>query len=441
MKVLLPLLIIQLFGIAINLPAKELPLYGEVEINEGEYIFLKSDLFKIGKKIELIIYFSFEKLHYYNPNIYVDYCFSDQNEDYTCLTELDSYNDFNFVEDKPKNITIKYNNIFLTMDDKKYNYLLLRVRVDEDYKPPLSLKIVHDPDSGINAKHLYGYYQDINIDEKECFIYDNYFDLENKGDELPIEVTFNSKDKYDSLTIYYDNQNQINEEFTEKLNKYIITDSMKKENDQYTFYFYLPIYNFTKNYIEYQYLVFRPQSVGKNVPIKGMWSNRVGKKVPTYGTLVVENIKDGLFYLNIENLEKGDTIYLQFIVNSPDYLEINYLFSDENYNEMFDKCDHRENVDDKKENDGTTTFYASIDIEKKTKYFLFQLSIDNNLGPKIIIKHTEKNEYTNTTLIVIIVLLIVIIIIVAVIVVLFILRRRKNKVSSSDIENVSPISA
>ena len=172
-----------------------------------------------------------------------------------------------------------------------------------------------------------------------------------------------------------------------------------------------------------------------------MWSNRVGKKVPTYGTLVVENIKDGLFYLNIENLEKGDTIYLQFIVNSPDYLEINYLFSDENYNEMFDKCEHRENVDDKKENDGTTTFYASIDIEKKTKYFLFQLSIDNNFGPKIIIKHTEKNEYTNTTLIVIIVLLIVIIIIVAVIVVLFILRRRKNKVSSSDIENVSPISA
>ena len=61
MKVLLPLLIIQLFGIAINLPAKELPLYGEVEINEGEYIFLKSDLFKIGKKIELIIYFSFFK--------------------------------------------------------------------------------------------------------------------------------------------------------------------------------------------------------------------------------------------------------------------------------------------------------------------------------------------------------------------------------------------
>ena len=217
---------------------------------------------------------------------------------------------------------------------------------------------------------------------------------------------------------------------------------MKKENDQYTFYFYLPIYNFTKNYIEYKYLVFRPQSVGKNVPIKGMWSNRVGKKVPTYGTLVVENIKDGLFYLNIENLEKGDNIYLQFIVVSQNDLEIHYLFSDENYNEMFGKVDHREDIKDKKENeDGTKIFYASIDIEKKTKYFLFQLSIDNNFGPKIIIKHTEKNEYTNTTLIVIIILLIVIIIIVAVIVVLFILRRSKNKVSSSDIENVSPISA
>ena len=97
---------------------------------------------------------------------------------------------------------------------------------------------------------------------------------------------------------------------------------MEKENDQYTFYFYLQIYNFNKNYIEYKYLVFRPQSVGKNVPIKGMWSNLVGKKVPTYGTLVVENIKDGLFYLNIENLEKGDTIYLQFIVNSQDILRL-----------------------------------------------------------------------------------------------------------------------
>ena len=215
---------------------------------------------------------------------------------------------------------------------------------------------------------------------------------------------------------------------------------MEKENDQYTFYFYLQIYNFNKNYIEYKYLVFRPQSVGKNVPIKGMWSNLVGKKVPTYGTLVVENIKDGLFYLNIENLEKGDTIYLQFIVKIQHDLEIHYLFSDENYNEMFGKVDHRENIKDKKENeDGTKTFYASIDIEKKTKYFLFQLTT-YEVGPKIIIKHTEKNEYTNTTLIVIIVLLIVIIIIIAIIAVLFILRRRKNKISSSDIENVSPIS-
>lgn len=56
--------------------------------------------------------------------------------------------------------------------------------------------------------------------------------------------------------------------------------------------------------------MFRPQSVGNNVKISGMWSDRVGKKVPTYGTLVVENIKDGLFYLNIEKLEKGDNIYL-----------------------------------------------------------------------------------------------------------------------------------
>ena len=435
---LLPILVIQLFGITLNLPAKELPLYGEVEIDNEENIFLKTDLFKIGKEIGLLIYFTFGNFQNY-PMVNIDYCFSDQNEDYTCLQEYSSYIDFSPADQKPENTTVTYRNLILTMDEKKYNYLLLRVRVSDYYNyNPISLKIAQDTSIGINAIPLLGFYQEINIDEKECFYYEAEKD---KEDEIEVEVTFNSKNKYDSLTIYYENQNLIYEEFTEKLNKYITTDSMKKENDQYTFYFYLPLYNFTKNYVEYKYLVFRPQSVGNNVPIKGMWSDRVGKKVPTYGTLVVENIKDGLFYLNIENLEKGDTIYLQFIVVSQNDLEIHYLFSDENYNEMFGKVDHRENIEDKKENeDGTKTFYASIDIEKKTKYFLFQLST-YEVGPKIIIKHTEKNEYTNTTLIVIIVLLIVIIIIVAVIVVLFILRRRKNKVSSSDIENVSPISA
>ena len=46
MEILLPLLIIQLFGITLNIPEKELPLYGEVEINGNENIFLKSDLLK-----------------------------------------------------------------------------------------------------------------------------------------------------------------------------------------------------------------------------------------------------------------------------------------------------------------------------------------------------------------------------------------------------------
>ena len=188
--------------------------------------------------------------------------------------------------------------------------------------------------------------------------------------------------------------------------------------------------------------MFRPQSVGNNVKISGMWSDRVGKKVPTYGTLVVENIKDGLFYLNIEKLEKGDNIYLQFILDNCNYdnIEMSYLFSNENYNEMFGNVDHSENIKDKKEKDGITTFYASIDIEKKTKYFLFQI-YTNNLGPKITIKHTEKNEYTNTTLIIIIVILIVIVIIITIIAVLFIIRNRKNKVTSKDIENVSSLSS
>ena len=441
MKALLLFLIIQLFGISLNIPAKELPLYGEVEINENENIFLKSDLFKIGKRIELIINFCFENVEAPNPSIYVDFCFSDQNEDYICLTQLDSYYKLDYEEKTKENTTVRYDNIFLTMDEKKYNYLLLRVRIDKDYNP-LSLKIIHDPNSGINGKFLYGYYQEINIDENECFYYNEDDALQNKRDEIKVEVTFKTIDKYDSLIIYYDNLNYNNEEFTEKLNKYITTDSMKKENDKYTFYFYLPLYNFTKNYIEYKYLVFRPQSVGNNVTISGMWSDRVGKKVPTYGTLVVENIKDGLFYLNIEKLEKGDNIYLQFILDNCNYdnIEMSYLFSDENYNEMFGNVDHSENIKDKKEKDGITTFYASIDIEKKTKYFLFQI-YTNNLGPKITIKHTEKNEYTNTTLIIIIVILIVIVIIITIIAVFFIIRNRKNKVTSKDIENVSSLSS
>ena len=290
----------------------------------------------------------------------------------------------------------------------QHNYLLLRVRVDENYVP-LSLKIVHDPNSGINGKNLLGYYQQINIDKKECFYYEADDALLNKNDEIEVQVAFNSTDKYDSLIIYYDNQNHNNEEFTEKLSKNITTDSMKKENDQYTFYFYLPLYNFTKNYVEYKYVVFRPQSVGNNASISGMWSHRVGKKVPTYGTLVEENMKNGLFYLNIENLEKGDNIYLQITIDNYDgkYLEISYLFTDDNYNEMFEKVDHSEDFKDKKEKDGITTFYLSIDVEKKTKYFLFQVSVNSdqlNKGNKITIKQTEKNEYTNTTLIIIIVI-------------------------------------
>ena len=440
MKALLPLLIIQIFGIALNIPAKELPLYGEVEINDKENFFLKSDLFKIGKKVEFIIYFSFQKMQPHNPFIYIDYCFSDQNEDYTCLKELKSYNDFHFVEEKPENITVRYNNIFLTMEEKKYKYLLLRVRVDEDYVP-LSLKIVHDPYSGINGKSLLGEYQQINLDENQYFYYEADRALQNKEDEIEVQVAFNSTDKYDSLIIYYDNQNKIQEEYTENLSKNITTDFKKKENDQYTFYFYLPLYNFTKKYVEYNYVVFRPQSVGNNVSISGMWSSFVSKKVPTYGTLVEENMKNGLYYLNIENLEKGDNIYLQITINNYDskYLDISYSFTDENFNEMFS---NRKDFNDKKEKDGITTFYLSIDVERKAKFFLFHVIVNSdqqNIGNKITVKQTEKNEYTNTTLIIIIVIFVIVIIIA--IAVLFILRSRKNKVSSSDIENVSSLSA
>ena len=109
MKVLflLPILVIQLFGITLNLPAKELPIYGVVEIDNEENIFLKTDKFKIGKKIGLLIYFTFGNFKNY-PTVNLDYCFSDQNEDYTCLQEYSSYIDFSPADQKPENTTIYY---------------------------------------------------------------------------------------------------------------------------------------------------------------------------------------------------------------------------------------------------------------------------------------------------------------------------------------------
>ena len=109
MKVLflLPILVIQLFGITLYLPAKELPIYGVVEIDNEENIFLKTDIFKIGKKNGLLIYFTFGNFKNY-PTVNIDYCFSDQNEDYTCLQEYSSYIDFSPADQKPENTTIYY---------------------------------------------------------------------------------------------------------------------------------------------------------------------------------------------------------------------------------------------------------------------------------------------------------------------------------------------
>ena len=107
---LLSILVIQLFGITLNLRAKELPIYGEVEIDNEENIFLKTDIFKIGKKIGLLIYFTFENFKDY-PTVKIDYCFSDKNEDYTCLQEYTSYIDFFPSEQKPEKTTIIYSNL------------------------------------------------------------------------------------------------------------------------------------------------------------------------------------------------------------------------------------------------------------------------------------------------------------------------------------------
>ena len=122
-------------------------------------------------------------------------------------------------------------------------------------------------------------------------------------------------------------------------------------------------------------------NVGNNVLIEGKLSERVGKKVPTYGTLVVENIKNGLYYLNIENLKEGDTIYLQFIFEGifdkyeHKRLDIRFLFTDENYNKMFDKFDYSRETYDIIEEDVTIIYYISEDIEKKQNIVFSTLHI------------------------------------------------------------------
>ena len=128
-------------------------------------------------------------------------------------------------------------------------------------------------------------------------------------------------------------------------------------------------------------ILYLDLNVGNNVLIEGKLSERVGKKVPTYGTLVVENIKNGLYYLNIENLKEGDTIYLQFIFEGifdkyeHKRLDIRFLFTDENYNKMFDKFDYSRETYDIIEEDVTIIYYISEDIEKKQNIVFSTLHI------------------------------------------------------------------
>jgi len=197
MKILLPVLIIQIFEIVLNIPAKELPLYGSVEINNYDDIFLKTDLFKIGKKIELIIFLSFAKNSEYSPYVFLYYCFSDQNKNFSCLVENALSFEPHSLDEKPQNITVRFDNILIIMKEQKYKYLLLKVKVDDDYNP-LSIKIIHDPNSGIIATPLLEYYQEIDIDDKGCFYYEvDDKELKSQNDEIEIEISFNSKDKYD----------------------------------------------------------------------------------------------------------------------------------------------------------------------------------------------------------------------------------------------------
>ena len=411
---------------------KELPIYGLVKTENYENIFLNCDLFKVGKEIDLIInplvkIVLNENNYIIYPNLKMNFCFSNENEDNSCAYTEDEIYGYD-IDNNDFNMTLLYKKKIIM--EQKYKYLLLKLEV----KTSFYINITHDPFSDVIANPLLGYKYEIN--DSSCVYEDSYSHFISQVDEIYVELSFHSSDIYDKLKIYYENKNYNNKEFTDDLNNYIITDHFKKENNYYTFYFYLPLYNFTKNILEYKYLLFRPESIGVNNTFSAQWINRLGKKIPLYGSIKVENIKDGLFYLNIENFEKGDKIYLQFI-GKVDHkaLDIDYTFNDENFEENFGGVDKEITIYDKTIKDGISTFYGKIKIEDKKKYLLLQASKGNFI--EITIKHTKKNEYTNTTLIIIIVIVVIIVVIAIIFIVLFILRKRKNKITSSQIEDKS----
>ena len=84
-------LVILLFDsipILLSKEVKELPAYETIEIDNKENFFLKTDIFKINKEIELYFITKILKAEY-GRNPYLEftlyYCFSDQIKDFSCL--------------------------------------------------------------------------------------------------------------------------------------------------------------------------------------------------------------------------------------------------------------------------------------------------------------------------------------------------------------------
>ena len=264
-----------------------------------------------------------------------------------------------------------------------------------------------------------------------------------------LRYSFYSKDNITDLKVYYD---YFNHSITNNLNHYITTDNYNKYGDNYKFYFYLPIHNYTKSFLEHKFLLFRPESEGikENINIKII--SIIPQKIALNGTLNItkEDKSNTGYYLTITNLEKGEEIYLEFIIDNFNYsFYIDYKFSNEYNKENYFNFEYLTEVKNKKTENNVTTYYYTIPIKYKAKFLIFNyLQNINNIIIKnreynpiydnIIPKHQafdEKNNTAETLMIVIIVIGIIIMLIIPL--VFFILMKRKNKVNNTDIENAS----
>ena len=389
-------LIIQIFHLSLNAKMKELPIYSEIASINNEMIFLKTDLFKPEKNIHFYIngrVYDPNPYRYRQHHIYMKYCFVQQKEDSCRFIDVTKFTLIHYGIDGSY-INYLFNTTIIMSNYN--NYLLFSIEIEKAEK----LKITHDPNSDVSAKEFspsssFNQGETLFVDAKEFVKYGK--------NKFIVALSFDSTKTFENLTIYYNNTHHKNKEFTENLGKNVVTDYYKKKDNFTEFYFSLPVFNYSKEIIEYRYLIFKPENGTGIFKVRELRYDVRG--VPKYGALAIEEkTNKDVFYLNIEDIEEGDDIYLQFITSSFDYdYYIYYNFSDTNYEEDFhltkysDKSKNSYSKDDEKE----YIFYFSITKKEKAKYLLF--GADGYYADKFTVKNTKKNEYVNYTLIIIVV--------------------------------------